>query len=513
MKKVLPFIISSILISLSFDFPDSLSFLTFVFLVPIIFYTKNTKNNHVTKADIFGMFLFGFIFAFLSSLWITSAYPLDWLGITDEVFSLLTITLVILLFSIIFAVPISLWIIFIYFFKKTNILLFSLIGASSWVLLEYLRSFLIILSTYGEETLMGPHYTLHSLGYTVFSIPIIKELIPMGGIYLASFFIILINYFLYAVLFEIKKEKKSLLILFAVITIPIILGFLIMKKVRAENSISETISPIIITTYLPSASNKYIEKYKKDVADDILRKITNETDNSIIIFPENINPTETKLEAKNNLVIGSFKNKLSYNKFFWNTKSNDVSYYEKQLLMPIGEYDISILKYGIKLIGHEKWSDIYNKYKRVSKSKDSSGFTFKYQDYLISGSICSENISPYIHKESVLNGSNLLINTLSHAPFHNSNLLSKQTVAINSTRALENGRYFITSSNYDRSFVVTDEGVLIGISPIKKELFSSFKIGVELKNYLTPYIKYGDYIIYISGIFLIIIILMKRKNN
>lgn len=515
MIKIAPFIVSSILISLAINFPQNLSFLSLVFLIPILSYIKKNQIEKTLRVDVARMFLFGFLFMFLSSLWFIDAYPLDWLGVNDKLFSFFTVGLIFFMFCFISSIPISFWVIFVHVFKKSSFFINSIIGASSWILLEYLRSFVIAFSVYGNETLLGPHYTNSSLGYTVFNIPIIKELLPVGGMYLASFVVVLINYLLYGALFEfkIKSKKKDVLILLMTIIIIITSSFFIINKIRENNSLSKTIIPTVVTTYLPSTSNKYLEEYKKNIASFALKKINKEVSDTIIIFPENINPLENDLENRNNLIIGSFKNKLSYNQFFWDTSNSNIEYYEKQLLMPVGEYDIYLLRYTVKLFGYEKWDNIYKNYRRVSKSSDNNTFVYKNDDYYISGSICSENISPYIHSKPVLNGSNLIINILSHAPFHDSYLLPKQTLAISSTRALENGRYFITASNYDKSSVITDKGVLL-ITSVSKEVFSSFETEVILKNYITPYVKYGDYIIYASGLFMLVnifVILRKRK--
>lgn len=512
MIKIIPFIFAAIPVSLAINFPGPLSFFSLFFLVPIIFYIKENQVEKNISKDILRMFLFGFLFILISNLWVMDAYPLDWLGINDRLFSFFTLGSLFFIFCFISSIPISLWILFTNIFKKNNFILDSLIGASSWVLLEYLRSFIIAASIYSSETLLGPHYTNSSLGYTIFNIPILKELLPMGGLYLASFVIILLNYLIYGVFFKLKSEKKMVFILFTIIFIIIFSSFLTIKGIRKDNSMLETINPTIVTTYLPSASNKYLEEYKKSIAGFALKKINEGVDNSIIIFPENINPLENKLENKNNLIVGSFKNKVSYNQFFWNTNDNSIKYYEKQLLMPIGEYDIYLLKYIIKLTKNDAWNNTYKSYKRVSKSSDNDTFIFKKDDYYISGSICSENVSPYIHTKPVSIGSNLIINILSHAPFHGSSLLTRQTIAINSTRALENGRYFVSASNYDQSFVITDTGVLLKTTK-NKEIFSFFTAEVHLKNYITPYVRYGDYIVYLSIIFLFanIIILVKNK--
>jgi apolipoprotein N-acyltransferase len=512
MIRIIPFIVSAIPISLAINFPGVFSFLSLVFMVPIIFYIEKIQSEKNIGKDILRMFLFGFLFLFISNLWFIDAYPLDWLGFNDRVFSFFTLGSLFFIFCFISSIPISLWILFIHIFRKNNFFFNSLVGASSWAFFEYLRSFIIAISIYSNETLLGPHYTNSSLGYTVFNIPLLKELLPMGGLYLVSFVVILINYLVYGILFKLKKEKRGVFILFAVIFTTITFSFLTIKNVRASNSISKTITPTIVTTYLPSASNKYLEEYKRSIASFALNKINGEVHDSIIIFPENINPLENKLENKNNLIIGSFKNNSFYNQFFWDTKDSSIKYYEKQLLMPIGEYDIYILKYLIKLTRNEAWNDTYKNYRRVSKSSGENAFIFKKDDYYISGSICSENISPYIHRNPVSIGSNLIINILSHAPFHGSSLLTRQTIAINSTRALENGRYFITASNYDQSFIITDEGILLKTTE-NKGVFSFFTAEVSLKNYVTPYVKYGDYMVYLSAIFLFanIILFTKKK--
>lgn len=499
------FLLSSLFLSLALCFPQTLSFFVFIFLIPIILYID--KNNLVfsKKREVVNIFFKMFTFIFLalsvSSFWVAEAFPLDWLGINNYSLSLFIVLLMWFLFVFVMSLPMSFWILFVYKFKTDNIIFNALMGSSVWVSLEYLRSWIVAFAMYGDETLFGPHHAYYSLAYTVSNIPIIRDLLPMGGIYLTSFVIVLINFFIYGLVFGLNRGKSKLLMLFFMILFILISSFYIIRHVRSTNTLFKKINTIVINTNLPSSSNKELIEHKNELSFSILNKI--KIDDSLIVFPENFNPLgKNELENKSNLIVGSFKNQGFYNMFFWKVGDESIGFYRKQLLMPLGEYNVSILGLFLFLINNKEWEREYN-YKIHKSKKEEGVYFYNYKDIRISGSLCSENISPYIHRNAVLSGSNVLINIASHAPFHGSLLLARQTLAINTTRALETGRYLITASNYGNSFILDDEGNILNLIKNREE-YVYFESYFESKDYITPYVKYGDYFAYLSVIFVLL---------
>ncbi len=488
------------------SYPQTLWFFAFFFLVPILYYLENFKSSRLYLLG--KMFLFGFIFAALSTLWFISTYPLDWMGLESPMLSIIIIGSTWFLFCSVLAIPVAVWPILVSYVKTRNIFVGALLGASLWILLEYIRSWVVALGVYGNETLFGPHHTYYSLGYVVGGVPILRDVLAVGGLYLASFLIVISNYFFYSLYLVVKNKEQprsSSLYLLGVIVFIILGSFAYMKYVRGSNTTSSFIASVV-TTYLPATKEKSVGVKKAEVALQLLNEIDNQE--GVIILPENLNivtpffdnqKIKNELIASKHLIIGSYTGLGDHSMFFLTPLHNNVTHYKKQLLMPIGEYGVTAVRFLIQASLRKDWLDTYDRVmtgtqkSEVQKQYVSSVFKDSViKGLVIGGGICSENISPYIYTNATRKGATVLVNIASHAPFHGSQLLMRQTRAINTVRALENGRYFITASNYSESFVVSDKGLIKYVSNDTKES-SFFNADIEMQTYLTPYIRYGDY--------------------
>lgn len=520
LKPMYLFLFSSLFLSSALCFPRDIYFLSFIFLIPIIFFTDNNNLDFSKKKDVFKvffmMFFFGFLFAIFSSVWVFSMYPLDWMNLGSSNLSFFIILSVIFFYGIIIATPTSFWIIFVYALKKSNLFFNAIIGASAWVFLEYTRSIFALLSVYGQESLFGPHYTNYSIAYSVFSVPVIKELLPVGGIYMTSFVVILINYFIYYSYLVVNNKtnnKNQIVFLGIIIVVITLFSSLYMREIREKDINRKEVIVSVVNTYLPASTSVNMEKLRRSTAINIVSKIS--TPHGIVVLPENLNiinpfnniTNEGMINKikRNHLIIGSTRVGDYYAMYFFNPQNNDTKYYAKQLLMPIGEYSISWVRFLIKLTNNKEWLSFYDK--STSMAKKGNGI-FLYNDeknnVVISGGLCSENISPYIYRNETRAGASFLVNLSSRSDFHDgSPLLSRQTLAINTVRALENGRYLVTATNKDKSFVITDTGNIQDMSTTT-EISSYFNSKIIVKDYITPFVRYGDYIVVISIATLII---------
>lgn len=515
------FLLSVILFSLALCYPQELGFLVFIFLTPILFYLD--KNKKLTSVGLFGrMFLFSFVSISISTSWFLSAFPLDWLKITDPFLSILIIVPLWLSFVVAMSLTIAFWPLLIRKLQTGLMFVDAFLGASLWVMIEYLRSWVLAIGIYSKETLFGPHHTYYSVAYPVSNIPMVRELFPFGGMYLVSFFVIFSNYFFYYCVMSYLKNKRIsnsfyLVALFLVGTI--CFSMLVLQCIRSKGVVGNSFTATVVNMQEPSGSTVQIVNERTRLALSYLSSMNNP--DGIIIFPENINVLplnvdgmlDKKVPGDRNLIIGSFTGHQFYNMYFFTSFDKKVEYYSKQLLMPIGEYNIFWVNFLIQKSNPEHWKNVYDIVKRTTK-KGLNQNVFPYQrvkGLVFGGSLCSENISPYIYRNETRMGATVLLNIASHAPFHGSSLLARQTLAINTVRALENGRYFITSSNYSPSFVVTDEGNLVYTSASQRK-GSSGNVVITTKEYITPYVKYGDYFVLLTGLTLSLRIIWFREK-
>lgn len=514
-KKILYFLLSGCILALAMNYPEEVWFLVFVFLVPVLFFT-NTYTQENAKDIFTRMFLFSFVFVLFATFYFLEAFPLDWMGIHGIVTNIIVIGGVWASFAVVMSIPLGLWLVCVYRLRTNNDIINALTASFLWVFLEYCRSWFVALGIYSHETLLGPHHTYYSLGYTLSSAPVLRELIPVGGLYLGSFVIILINYFFYTAFFCFRNNKKSIIFLGVCICIIIGGSYFSMRSIRENDVNLSHITTTIINTNSEPAKTREAFLAKSEDVYSRFELIKN--DHGVTILPEELNLANTFLDVDgihenintslntSEIIIGSSPNKEHYGKmFFFNTQKKTVEYIRKQLLMPVGEYGIGWMGYILSMTHTNEELDLYKKSRHIVADRYEKRMLYSsdiHNDVVIGGSLCSENISPYIYSDMTRRGATVLVNSASHRPFHGSQLLERQTIAVNMTRALENGRYFVTASNHGRSSVITDKGIIQKIST-STETFSYFNEEIYLKKYSTPYVRYGDYIVIIATMYLL----------
>ena len=328
--------------------------------------------------------------------------------------------------------------------------------------------------------------------------------------YLGSFTIVMVNFLVFSVikfLLDFKNiDRKSarivspqILSLFILIVATILFSNIYMNKLR-QNEYGERTEFYLGRAQLPSTRSMSIHDMKTDQAVQKIReKITDESSPNIYILPEsfdlyNKSATDKNIFSKDILVIGSYASGRE-NMYYLDTKTGLAGIYNKKILMPIGEYKIYYIDLFTKVFFRETGSELPDLQIGTTPS------VLKYGELTFGSSVCAENISPILTRDSVLNGANVLVNVSSHAPFGVSGLLNRQTIAINTIRALETGRYLITAKNFGDSFVISDKGEQILKTDTTMKDLSLHKTYFFTKWYLTPYVIFGDYIVYLAIVF------------
>ncbi len=515
-------LISGVVMAVSFNF-SSFWFLSFFGMIPFVIFLYQKKLNF-KKVFIGGLF-FGFVFMGSVLSWFWSTYPLKWVGIESGINAFFLILTIWFLSSIFFALFIATWTVIFYKFKKDNVgdIFFA---ASLWIVFEYIRALAFSILWISPVSLIGPHWTFGFLGYILAENKLTLSFASIGGIYLLSFIVILINIFIYYLLFTktIAKtpQKKLAYILFLFIFI-FIISFL---SYTFSNNIKngKKLKVAMVDTYLPSSSTFDKEVYKKHIRK--IKRIVVGMGNikkkpDIIIFPEDsrfvsgLSNVEKSLIYKNiikkeALFIDSsdyikINGDITYRLEYFNTKkSSDFS--SKVLLVPFGEYLPYIFSYISKISGNEQLVKKFNKKRGFTNGKNLNNAVVNFQDIKIGALFCSEIVSNNLYRTVTKNGANLLVNIASQAVFKGSPVLYSQTIKMAKIHAVQNNRYFIQSMNFAKSFVVDNKGKIITKS-------NNADYGVTYSSVVTNeraslYNKLGDWILFIS----IIIIAINSKK-
>lgn len=517
-----PFIGAALAGALAMDYPQTLWPLIFVFLTPIISHAQGLRGVSLGKRAVLGlfarMFAFGLTFSILSTPWIGSTYPLTWLNIPDPILSIGIIAGIWLSFGITLALPITPWIYVVYRASAHRPSVQMLIGGASWILMEYARSWMVALSEYGEGVLFGPHHTYYSLSYVLSGVPVIRDLFAVGGLYLATFVVVIVNFLiLYALAFvRSNTVHRRDVVCVALATVLVIFGSSLgMSRLRASDTAGERFTISVLNTHLPSSTNDDVEAEKTRIGLALISGI--DTKNGILILPENLDVFNSYLSAKDSaksplsrfhLVIGSHPDKNAHSMYFFEPDTKQGVRYQKQLLMPIGEYSVDWVEFLVRMSHKASWIDAYDLRVVQHGTHKGAGITL-YRDrvfpgLVLAGTICAENISPYIFRDQTRAGATVLTNISALSPFRNNPSLRRQTLAIDTTRAIENGRYLVVAGNDNKSFVVADTGDIVAFSGDDVPN-SAFNAEVQVHTYKTPYANYGDYMVALAFAFLLIV--------
>jgi len=263
-------LISTIILILSYP-KFSLWPLAWFSLIPVIIALYRAKNYG--KAFLYG-YLLGFTFYMGILYWIIPTMRAGGVNIYLSIFSLI-------LLSAILAIEFGIIFLFSFKFKKFNSMAFSLIFASIWTIIEFLKV---------NATKFLIWFPWFSLAYTQWNNQYILPYAYYGGIYLISFIMIFFQTLIVSL--YIKKEKKIKFIFQALLTIIIIILFNYFGlKISSISAKQEKISVVIIQPSIDFYKkwDKEYENWIKERIETLLSLCANENPD-MILWPENALP-------------------------------------------------------------------------------------------------------------------------------------------------------------------------------------------------------------------------------
>lgn len=487
-------------------------FLLLVFIVTL-------KSNE--SAFLAGI-LFEFVFLAVSFSWVLKSFPLEWMGITNHIFAGLFIFFIWMIVPLYMSLPFGLFALFtrrvltskIHFFIKV----FSI--ASFWVIAEIVRAGMYTIFFLGDQSLLYPHTTYHSLAYTLVWSDFFSILLPWGGMYAISF----VSIFLIVFVSLRKNNKKA-----AVVFLLILATFQFLASYKKTEYI-DTAKVSLFTTQFESVSLKMIHKVNRyeDSKEIFNKEITQNLEiqtSDMIMFPENTYFIAQSPYVRDPNLVGFekslFLDSARYQGEYLLTymKNNTKEYYKKQMLLPQGEYSSYWVKYFAMIFNQKKWIASFEAERYTIPGSASSIYEAGYFDTTksglikIGGILCYEIISPVFFRKQTEAGANILAVLASHAIFPNSKSLLNQTISIAKVRAIENNRFVVQSTNKNSSFIVSNEGEIVFISDPNK--VSSYTADVPLIENKTFYTKHGDLIVIFSFIFPMLVfgyLFLRRKH-
>jgi apolipoprotein N-acyltransferase len=508
-----------------FDF----GFLAWLGLVPFfIFLERNSGNRKMTfwGGAVSGAFFFGITLRFLWGL-----FPLSTLGVENDFLGFFLILLIYLITLSVFA---SFWGVFsvladflIPVGKRFKIIGF-LGGPALFSTVEYLRSFSLSIVWFGPGGIIGPHWTLSNITYSLSDNTLILLLSSAIGIYGIVFGIVLVNYLLFFLIKKFGKDKFALVNLGLTFLLFLALGFLPFDHQREKEKITVAGIQTAHQSGLTESSDEILGAYEAQVRG--ILKISEEADSpDLIILPESSNfltntskfldPGRARgyfsgLFPKKPLIIsGEISSDQLGNVFSKATVLDPdkgiTASYNKRLLTPAGEFLPYILRPVVFLFPKHLIAQFYLERNMTPGSEE---VIFDYNNGIkIKPVICSDIISPKIIRSG---DKGLLIYLASNSIFHGSGTLNKQNLAMARFRAAENQKPLFSTSNMGQIYALDASGRLI--SQVDEPGNGVLTAQLVPNDEKTWYNKFGDWpILIVSGLVLVISVYLRkyRKNG
>jgi len=384
------------------------------------------------------------------------------------------------------------------YFGNKGIVPFLIAMPALWILAEWFRSSIFT------------GFPWLNVGYSQIDTPL-SSLAPMLGVYGISWLTAFISATLVA-LFQVTHKTRIVIICTFFITW---IALNLLNEINWTTNKGNEISVALIQGAIPQEI-KWKPDQRQRTLDLYLSLSEQYKDSQLIIWPETAIPIlhhqakefiqhmADKARSQNHdYLIGiPFKDPDS-NKFYNGLTvigSNNDNYY-KQHLVPFGEY-----------LPFDKWLRPILNLMKIPMSDFSAGSKRKpvvrAANEIIGVSICYEDV---FGEEiiSALPDATLLVNISNDAWFGDS-IAPHQHLQMARMRALETGRYMLRSTNTGVSAIINEKGVITASSPQFIPHVTSDK--VKTFEGLTPYARFGNWLVVASAFFLLLITFIILKK-
>jgi apolipoprotein N-acyltransferase len=415
---------------------------------------------------IVGLAYFSYVFQ-----WLWSLYPLDTLGISNRFYSFLLIFFV---FTLTIAGTSFFWGLFSFLItrlnKKSKTLSIPLITAGAFVISEYARAWGVGFLWFGSGALFGPHWTLGNPAYLLSFLPWVIRTSSVWGIYGIDFLII---FSLSAIVLCIKAERRNKKILLGEL-LAVFFTIFAVNSIPADKQQADPLTFSVVQTKRPTKIDDSPEEFLDNFSQQNILLKTAAKKSHIVLFPETANFSQTlseffnssmvqkyfgNLSSKNTLIVDSdqilepdgLKSKI----ILIDSKNGIAGYYDKKLLTPGGEYLPYILKIPFYI-----FERLQNKNLEIPEFTPGSGSNIiAYQNNNIKILACSDIISPSVSRGGSFD---LMLDLNSLGLFRGNNRIASEMVTAARFRAAESGKYLIMASNYGLSYVINQQGNIVG---------------------------------------------------
>ncbi len=503
-------ILSGFLVALSFPLAN-LGFLIWFAFIPLLIFVINYGEEKNRKEIFWGGLIVGFIYSLAFFRWFWTVYPLDSLGVHNDLIAFILVSTTWIATSFGYSLVWGVFAVAIKALRPTKKWLSILVIPSLWVVLEYIQSYGAGIFMAGRGGSLGPHWGVSNISYALHNNPLALKLASVGGLHLVVFIIILVNVLLFKLIS--KKDHKKLGISLILL---ILVSFSVLWVPKSEETPDIPIA--VVQTRIPTkvgrSFNEEIETVNERV--ELLDQISMlEPQPEVVVLPEGANlstslnvlfsPQYVKnyfqnLFDKPTLIIdsatitdeGGKKSKT----IFIDSKVGLLETYDKRLLTPYGEYLPYYVDAMFSFFAVSK--DDIEKDLLFDPGTEESPVRGVVNGAKVNVFVCVEVFSPKLVSEASHDVANAIIIQASTGRFGGSNTVLREMKAAAQFRAAENNRYLVFATNYGISSVIDNHGRIIKKAENNEaQLFTGFIRTIEGKSW---YNKTKDLILFLAAI-------------
>lgn len=430
--------------------------------------------------------------------WFFDILPLSWLDLPTNAFVVGVVALTLFLAAGYFGLWFGLFLVLVKKYAYKNALYFSIAILLVWPTTEYLRTFFFSFHPYlqGPGWLWGPHAAFMLLGYTLAPYALLRSLASIVGTYGLSIVVLVPNIALFFIIAQFKKNApdgykhhfisndrssliKTLATLAALFFVFLALGFSLSSRPPAKTrTIKIALIQTAFKTHGPETDEQVFQKRKEEKGAAMQGLIAQalKSNPDLVVVPEGTPsifserdfepyPSFEEIIGK----LGKETYRVAIDTGFpsrkWDLHKNSttvfdnrtgvIGTYQKQFLMPWGEYVPSVTAWVSRIRGFS-WNDVMIPFTPGNKPG-----VFETKLGNIGILTCSEILSPPLANKTVRAGADMLIFSSSDAVLHRSEQIQEQNLAMAQIRAATVRKPLMYSANESRSFALDALGNII----------------------------------------------------
>ena len=375
------------------------------------------------------------------------------------------------------------------------------VSAALWVVLEWCQNWVI------------SGFPWELVGYSQYRHPYLSQIASITGVYGLSFLILLVN----ATLAQVAAAPRLWRRLLAPIAL---LGAVICFGVVRLNNLDNT-NHSSLTVGIIQGNFPQDIKWDRDRVAQTASRYTELSHTlagqelDLLVYPEtalpfrfrhpNYAPLRTLVEAtakslETPILVGTLdgvengSSEALYNRaFLLDTDGKIVSFSDKMHLVPFGEYIPfpKIFQYleGLTAESGAFAHGVQRPAIEIPESTDRLGLF-----------VCFEAVFPEISREVVAKGATLLINITNDAWFGRT-AAPYQHLAMSAFRAIETGRSVVRVANTGISCLISPAGLISEATGLFQT--AAFSVKAETRTEITPYVRFGNFLVLICALYLV----------